>query len=247
VGFTLRQFSAVFKLRDASGQPYVLIGGQAVNYWAERYRTVAPQLEQFQPFTSEDIDLKGTREDVGRIARQLHLTALYPHRVEMTALAGIIPFQIGNLESSIEVVRRLPGVSDTVAVPAVEAEFGGQSIRVLDPISLLACKLELSAEVSQQDRRDVEHLRILLRCVPAFLAEILGQVELNELPARDWLNVVKRVLKLTRSSRALKLGHTHRIDWAKILPVGAIARCSNPAIRRFYERQCAPSQNDPKG
>ena len=37
VGFFLHQFSAVLKLRDANGRPYVLIGGQAVNYWAERY------------------------------------------------------------------------------------------------------------------------------------------------------------------------------------------------------------------
>jgi hypothetical protein len=35
VGFSLRQFSEIFKIRDAAGQPYILIGGQAVNYWAE--------------------------------------------------------------------------------------------------------------------------------------------------------------------------------------------------------------------
>jgi len=35
VGFTLRQFSEVFKIRDNEGKPYVLIGGQAVNFWAE--------------------------------------------------------------------------------------------------------------------------------------------------------------------------------------------------------------------
>jgi hypothetical protein len=35
VGFSLQQFSEVLKIRDAAGQPYLLIGGQAVNYWAE--------------------------------------------------------------------------------------------------------------------------------------------------------------------------------------------------------------------
>jgi hypothetical protein len=53
VGFSLQQFSEVFKIRDAAGQPYLLIGGQAVNYWAERYLAVEPQLEKLQPFTSE--------------------------------------------------------------------------------------------------------------------------------------------------------------------------------------------------
>jgi hypothetical protein len=44
VGFSLEQFSEVLKTRDAAGQPYVLIGGQAVNYWAERYLPIEPQL-----------------------------------------------------------------------------------------------------------------------------------------------------------------------------------------------------------
>lgn len=64
VGFSLQQFAEVLKIRDATGQPYLLIGGQAVNYWAERYLSVEPQLESLQPFTSEDIDFKGGTEDV---------------------------------------------------------------------------------------------------------------------------------------------------------------------------------------
>ena len=43
VGFSLEQFSEVLKTRDAGGQPYVLIGGQAVNYWAERYLPIEPE------------------------------------------------------------------------------------------------------------------------------------------------------------------------------------------------------------
>jgi hypothetical protein len=30
--FSLQQFSEVLKIRDETGQPYLLIGGQAVNY-----------------------------------------------------------------------------------------------------------------------------------------------------------------------------------------------------------------------
>ena len=37
VGFSFDQFSEILKLRNAAGRPYLLIGGQAVNYWAERY------------------------------------------------------------------------------------------------------------------------------------------------------------------------------------------------------------------
>jgi hypothetical protein len=122
VSFSLQQFSEVFRIRDATGQPYILIGGQAVNYWAERYLPVEPELKPFQPFTSEDIDFKGSRDDVQRIAQQLELTANYPPKVAMTALAGVIPFRIGDLKSSIEVVRRVPGISGTAEIPAFKIE-----------------------------------------------------------------------------------------------------------------------------
>jgi len=135
VRFSIHQFSEVFQLRDADGNPYVLIGGQAVNYWAERYLETEPQLRPLQPFTSEDIDFKGNAEDVRRIARQLGLTPVFPAKVAMTALAGVVPFRIGNTKSNIEIVRRVPGVSGAAKVTAIEAEWNGLSIRVLDPSS----------------------------------------------------------------------------------------------------------------
>jgi hypothetical protein len=60
--FSLQQFSEVFKVRNSEGQ--------AVNYWAERYFQVEPELKAQHPFTSEDIDFKGARQDVKRIAQQ---------------------------------------------------------------------------------------------------------------------------------------------------------------------------------
>ena len=68
--FSLEQFSEVFQIRDAADLPYILIGGQAVNYWAERYLAKESELGKLVPFTSEDIDFKGSRADVQRIAGQ---------------------------------------------------------------------------------------------------------------------------------------------------------------------------------
>jgi len=237
VRFSLHQFSEVFKLRDAAGNPYVLIGGQAVNYWAERYLKTEPQLRPLQPFTSEDIDFKGNAEDVRRIARQLGLTPLFPAKVAMTALAGVIPFRIGEINSNIEIVRRVPGVSGAVEVTAIEAECNGVSIRVLDPISLLASKLELVAKVAQKDRRDALHLKILVPCVRGFLEELLREVEAQHIPAGHWLGAVNHVLKLTKTRRARRIAEQQQIHWETILPLSAIERCPHPKVRRFREQQ----------
>lgn len=247
VGFSLHQFSEVFKIRDETGQPYVLVGGQAVNYWAERYLTREPELNSLRPFTSEDIDFKGTHDDVQRIARQLESHASYPPKVALTALAGQVPFQIGDLKSTVEVVRRIPGVPGSASTPAVQAEWEGNTIRVLDPISLLACKLELAATVSQTNRRDVPHLKMLVPCVRAFLNELLQQVELGALPAKEWLKVANQVLKLTTESRARKIGGKHRISWTEILPLTAIANSRDEKIRRFRELQLQQGHKTAKG
>ena len=237
MGFSLQQFADILEIRNVAGQPYILIGGQAVNYWAERYLSAEPQLEDLKPFTSDDIDFKGGHADVERIARQLKLTPYHPHKVQMTALAGTIPVQIGGLKSNIEVVRRIPGLPDSIATPAIQAEWNGRTIRVLDPISLLACKLELAATVSQEKRQDVAHLRILLPCVRAFVGELLEQVELGRLPAGDWLKVANQAMKLTTTHRARKLASRHRINWPDILPLAAIAKSKHEKVRRFREQQ----------
>lgn len=247
VGFSLHQFSEVFKIRDAAGQPYVLVGGQAVNYWAEHYLSQEPALNSLRPFTSEDIDFKGNRDDVERIAEQLASKPGYPAKVAITALAGFVPFQIGDLKSTVEVVRQIPGVSDAANTPAIQAEWEGKTIRVLDPISLLACKLELAATVSQTNRRDVPHLKMLVPCVRAFLNEILQQVELGALPAKEWLKVANQALKLTTQSRARKLAIQHKINWPEILPLNAIAKSRDEKIRRFHEQQLQQGFKKSKG
>jgi hypothetical protein len=241
--FFLRQFSQVFEMRNSEGLPYILIGGQAVNYWAERYFETEPELKSLQPFTSEDIDFKGGKEDVKRIADHLGLVPEFPPKVAMTALAGCVRFKIGDLSSNIEVVRSIPGISGSVDALAVEAELAGKTIRVLDPISLLACKMNLVVTVPQQERRDLEHIRILIPCVRAFLREFLTQVERGKLPIKGWLGATKRVLKLTTSSRSRKISTKYKVSWSEILPLEEITRCSQDKIIRFREHQLSGTKN----
>jgi hypothetical protein len=102
VSFPLRQFSEVFRIRDAAGQPYVLIGGQAVNYWAERYLVAEPELGKLPPFTSEFIDFNGCRDDVQRIAQQLALPPSYPAKVARRPCPGSSPATNSKLDRMLE-------------------------------------------------------------------------------------------------------------------------------------------------
>jgi hypothetical protein len=158
----------------------------------------------------------------------------------MTALAGAIPFRIGKLASNIEVVRNVPGVTAAaVEALAIGAEWSGRQIRVLDPISLLLCKVKLALTVSQEKRQDIEHLKIVFFCVRGFLREVLLEVERGNILAKGWLGAVKKVMKLAKSAHGRKAAKKYEINWSEILPVAEIARSQNEKITLFREKQMA--------
>ena len=238
MAFSLQQFSPIFELRDREGNPYVLIGGQAVNYWAEKYVSHESTLSAWLPFTSEDIDFHGVRDDVLRTAKYLGVRARLPHKKEMTALAGIVPFNIEDMASAVDFVRSIPTVpTHKIRSWALTAERDGKTIRVLDPVSLLYCKTYLAVKVDQTNRRDVDHLRIMVICVRAFLRETLSGVEANDLPARGWLGALERVLKLAETSLGRKAASKLSISWAHALPEDEIHSSTHPAAVQVRQKR----------
>lgn len=236
--FSLRHFREVLDVKNQHDLPPILIGGQAVNYWAELFLTDEPELAKWQPFTSEDIDFHGNREDARLIAAQLGAKAVFPRSVEMTALAGIIPFRRGDLKSQIEVVSSVPGVPvRLLEETALIATWETHRIRVIDPISLLCAKARLALKVSQVGRRDVVHLAIMVICVRAFLRQTLGRVEAGSLVARDWLAALERVLALSESSTGSKCARKHGTDWNEIVPQREVVRCRIEQVISFRNRR----------
>jgi hypothetical protein len=65
--------SLLSRLGDLAGN-VVLVGGQAVNFWAERYLGGVAELAAGAPYASKDIDLCGGPADAERIGRRLRAT-----------------------------------------------------------------------------------------------------------------------------------------------------------------------------
>ncbi len=236
--FSLRHFTEVFNVRNKLGAPLVLIGGQAVNYWAELYSVEEPGLAKWQPFTSEDIDFQGSREDVRAVASLLGSVAIFPRPVEMTALVGMVPFKRGDIKSQIEVVSSVPGVpAKLLQETALEATWENHLIRVIDPISLLCAKAHLALKVPQEGRRDADHLAIMVLCVRAFLRGALHKVEGGSLPARNWLAAVERVLTASESTTGAKTARRFAAEWIEVLPLKEIERTTATQIVTFRNRR----------
>ncbi|GAA6618569.1 hypothetical protein [Scytonema sp. NUACC26] len=51
----------VFVILQARLLDAIVVGGQAVNLWAYQFQSRCPQLQEFLPFASEDLDFYGGR------------------------------------------------------------------------------------------------------------------------------------------------------------------------------------------
>lgn len=65
--------ASILKLSDKA----FIVGGQALNLWAERYSDL-PGLAEYGPYTSKDLDYFGHREAAEKLADALVAHSIYP-------------------------------------------------------------------------------------------------------------------------------------------------------------------------
>jgi hypothetical protein len=158
----------------------VLIGGQAVAWWAERYSIKAMVRGREREVTSRDIDFWGTHEDLFHIASRMKRTPILPNRHEMTLLVGAIELEAAGKRTSLEVLHAVPGLDSNNPVTAAVLEQVSVATRkskllVMSPVSLVLAKLHALRHFSQEDRQDLVHLRVCLEASKAFIRQTLKQ------------------------------------------------------------------------
>jgi hypothetical protein len=148
----------------------IIVGGQAVNFWADRYAPDKPELFAYRPFTSRDLDLLGSIADAYRLASKTHSTVEKPRRGAASPILANIEVEAGGVVRSVQFLKSVRGVTnreiDDNAVPFV---VGDVNISVADPITMLKAKLYNLVELDQRGRNDRNHVEILWFCVPLFL------------------------------------------------------------------------------
>src|SRR5690606_13507696 len=95
--FDQREAEVIFKLAAQSGSKLILIGGQAVNFWASTYQKVEPTLRA-GPFASKDIDVQAEAEALRNCARALQVTPEMVRAGEPTPFRGRIVYVLDGRE-----------------------------------------------------------------------------------------------------------------------------------------------------
>lgn len=147
------------RLGDVPG--LVLIGGQALNYWAHRFARNNPKLAR--PFTSKDVDFFGDEDTAKACGSRLDSEPiLRPPDNLIAANCAILPFTLDHLSGEIDFVDKPCGLDPAEIEPSAltihlkdkDGNRTGQSFRVLHPLLLLESRI---ANLTTLPSRDPEH------------------------------------------------------------------------------------------
>ncbi|MCC6669198.1 MAG: hypothetical protein IT375_36000 [Polyangiaceae bacterium] len=203
---------AIDVLRRIVGQRIVLVGGQAVNYWAERYAHNVKALRAAMPFTSKDIDFQGLRGDVEECARRLDGTALLASFDDHTPNSGIVRFKDKRgHDRTIDFLASVAGVDDkqllATAVP-VPLPRGAGEVLVMHPTLCLESRAHNVAWLPGYDGPPGrKQLRAAIFCAREFIAEALSAGEV-----RQALGMSERIFKLALNRTGIVLAVDKRFD-----------------------------------
>jgi len=225
------------------GAHLVVVGGQAVSIWADRYLASEPELRQYLPFTSKDLDLLGDYLDLEHLAKVTGFKKEpAPHKLLIPSAGYLEIPRAGAQPIKVEVLKRIHGVMTAEAkATALVVEQEGIRYRVLHPVILLKAKLEAAIGLPQdkpgQERQDIRHLKIVLLCVRGFLRELIMTVEAGELPSRDCVNLLEETMALAMTRSGIKARKKHGIDWTTVLPITALEHVSSVKLRNFRDKR----------
>lgn len=208
IAFTADQFR---KLLSGVGRNAVLVGGQALAFWADYYRI---PLDDTLPAVSKDADFLGDRALVERISEMSGGHASFPPRRAMTALIGQVTIELANDQFlNVDVLHKIVGVrADSVKRRAEDVDLDGLKFRIMHPIDVLQSRIwNLATLKDKQNEMGMLQADLAVQVVRRYIAAIAGN---NEKLA---LKAVEKVVDIAKSSagrRAASLG----IDFLSAIP-----------------------------
>jgi hypothetical protein len=172
-----------FKVEDfisLCGSELLLVGGQAVNLWAERYADQDPSIRTFLPFTSRDADFYKRVRNF-RLPDGWKRLAL-PTKGRMRLVTDVIA---GPDEQTAEILRSINGLSSQeIEAHAIPIPYKGKLLYVLTPVALFQAKLANVCSLPQETRQDLKHLQLLVPVTKWFLLDLLEAARSPARPAQ---------------------------------------------------------------
>jgi hypothetical protein len=215
------------KLSDLD-RDLVLVGGQAVNFWAFVYEGRVPALARAGPFASRDVDFCGDRRTVRQCAQRLGGRARVSTLDDATPNSGTVVFvDAKGVQRSLDILSAPFGlaaseVRDTAIAVDILDDAGkttGVRFHVMHPVLSLESRVHNVAGLADayDTARGRTQLRASVVCAYEFMKDVLdGGFEFHD-PQRTVLKLNERIFRFCMHDRdARELHRRHpEIDPAR--------------------------------
>lgn len=203
----------------------VLVGGQAVAFWASFFNVRVPPA--LASYVTKDSDFLGTRGDVARMASGMQGAALYPHRRGFTAFAGQVKIDLADGEFLIiDILHRIVGFDDNDGVRrrALEVALGSARFKAMHPLDCLRSRLEnLHQVAAKTGEAGAAQVELAARIVARYLETVLDAGK-----ERLALNAIESIAKMALGSAGRFAFENFGVDVLAAVPV---QRISNKKFR----------------
>lgn len=200
----------------------LIVGGQAVNLWAELYAAEVPALDDFKPFVSKDADIYGTRALAEQLARRSGWECIFDAR-KAPIIAAILrkpAATVGEAAFTIEVLNEVNGLTAADLAAGTVVELGGTDrYRIPPPTVLLKAKLYNLASLFYSERpQDLKHSRMLCVMVPHFLNELLAESKAGRVDEATFVAAVRYTADVATAGYAGNAARSHGLALDRLFP-----------------------------
>ncbi len=222
------------RILELAGTDMILVGGQALAFWAAYYDVPAPAIA-----VTKDVDFVGTREDVERLARGLNGKATFRRQRDMTLLAGRIEKDLpGGDYINIDVLSRVYGdvSTDRLGKRSIVAESPAGKFRVMHPLDVLQGRLEnVYRIVEKQDEHGIAQLQLAVMMVREFLGDIASQEAPHQNTAARpvTLRHLRRIETLALSDAGRKVAKRYKVHVADAIDPQPVLHIESFATKRL--------------
>ena len=177
--------------RLLEGKAVTLVGGQALNLWAEFFFDHAPEvLTAYAPFTSKDIDYLGLENAARALAEAAGGKVITPNDDDLGPNVAIVWLPLNGRWIRIDFLTSLAGVSQKrltaqnavveLTVPADDAESDDIVLNVLHPVPVLMSRAGNIAVLCRDDEQAMRQMRAAVIVVREYAWMCLRNGDLRE-------------------------------------------------------------------
>jgi len=212
-------FHDVLPLLEAlsEDESIAVIGGQALNFWAERF---PDKFKQYAPFESGNLDLLGDAVTAAECARLWRGELLLPEPFSPSPVNAVVEVKCAGKKISVQFLGGVRGLGNQdVKRLCVTVKSGKTIIKVLDAVACLESRVHNFCGLP--GRNTPAHLSRIGLAIAVALDHTARLAKTN---AEVALSTAERILALARGHDGLRLYVNYKLDLLDTIPREGLPR-----------------------